>query len=306
MRFGDNLKLLRKQRKISQEVLAEKVNVSRQSVSKWENGDAYPEMNNILELCKIFHCHINDLVHEDMSDIDSLDKEIKMKVVKFKKEKQRKMKILSKSIYLISRVCQIFIVLGIILSIFGMVITPIVINNTKITDNHIEIFDKNFNYEINDNGITVINDGEELSISIDSDYNNSINIKQYLLNHNNIYHIVTIEFVIACLLATFIIIFMMLKCIEKLFINIHNEDTPFTFENIRYVKKIALYLTLAVLIPDITGLLFTVITNLDMGVELDLAKLFFCLVILVIAYVFEYGYEIQKDSKGKIYGEENE
>ena len=56
MNFGQNLKELRKSKNISQEKLAEKVGVSRQSVSKWETGEAYPEMNNILELCKIFHC----------------------------------------------------------------------------------------------------------------------------------------------------------------------------------------------------------------------------------------------------------
>lgn len=38
MKFGDNLKRLRKSKKLSQEDLAEKMNVSRQSVSKWETG----------------------------------------------------------------------------------------------------------------------------------------------------------------------------------------------------------------------------------------------------------------------------
>lgn len=38
MKFGENLKLLRKESKLSQEKLAEKVGVSRQSVSKWECG----------------------------------------------------------------------------------------------------------------------------------------------------------------------------------------------------------------------------------------------------------------------------
>ena len=86
MMFGENLKNLRKTKNFSQEKLAEKIGVSRQSVSKWECGDAYPEMNNILTLCNIFHCNINDLVHENISDIDSLDEEIKMNIVKFKKE----------------------------------------------------------------------------------------------------------------------------------------------------------------------------------------------------------------------------
>ena len=54
MKFGDNLKLIRKNKKMSQEQLAEKMNVSRQSVSKWETAEAYPEMNNILELLYSF------------------------------------------------------------------------------------------------------------------------------------------------------------------------------------------------------------------------------------------------------------
>lgn len=43
MLFGENLKKLRKKKKLSQDDLAEKVNVSRQSVSKWENGLSFPK-----------------------------------------------------------------------------------------------------------------------------------------------------------------------------------------------------------------------------------------------------------------------
>ncbi len=75
---------------MSQEKLAEKVNVSRQSVSKWETGDAYPEMNNLLELCKIFHCKINDLVNDSILDVNNLDDEVKNKVISLKKKKVRK------------------------------------------------------------------------------------------------------------------------------------------------------------------------------------------------------------------------
>ena len=39
MKFGENLRILRKSKKMSQETIAEKVGVSRQSISKWENGD---------------------------------------------------------------------------------------------------------------------------------------------------------------------------------------------------------------------------------------------------------------------------
>lgn len=103
MKFDENLYNLRKTQKISQEKLAEKIGVSRQSVSKWENGTAYPEMNRIFELCKIFHCKLNDLVNDNILDFDSLDKEVKMSVIKFNKEKQNKLKIVSKTISIFSK-----------------------------------------------------------------------------------------------------------------------------------------------------------------------------------------------------------
>ena len=53
-------------------------------------------MEKIVKLCDIFHCKINSLVHDNISDIGSLDEDVKMNVVKFKQEKQKKVKSLSK------------------------------------------------------------------------------------------------------------------------------------------------------------------------------------------------------------------
>ncbi len=46
---------LRKANNLSQEQLAEKVNVSRQSISKWESGETVPEIERVVELSKVFH-----------------------------------------------------------------------------------------------------------------------------------------------------------------------------------------------------------------------------------------------------------
>ena len=51
---------------MSQEELSERVGVSRQAVSRWKVGDAYPEMTNIVALCSIFHCNINDLINDNI------------------------------------------------------------------------------------------------------------------------------------------------------------------------------------------------------------------------------------------------
>ena len=57
-------------------------------------------MQNIICICAIFKCQINELVHEDFIDNNFLDDDIKLSIVKFKKDEQRKMKITTKLIYL--------------------------------------------------------------------------------------------------------------------------------------------------------------------------------------------------------------
>ena len=61
MKFNEQLTLLRKERNISQEALGEKLGVSRQAISKWENGATQPEMSNIEKLCELFDVSPNTL-----------------------------------------------------------------------------------------------------------------------------------------------------------------------------------------------------------------------------------------------------
>ena len=74
MFFASNLQKLRKRENMSQEALAEKLDVTRQSVSKWESGASYPEMDKLISICKIFNVDMDTLVNGDV-DIDSSDKE---------------------------------------------------------------------------------------------------------------------------------------------------------------------------------------------------------------------------------------
>ena len=67
MSFGKNLQYLRQLSKnMTQEALAEKLNVSRQTVSKWEMDAANPEMDKALAICEIFNCSLDDLFREEM------------------------------------------------------------------------------------------------------------------------------------------------------------------------------------------------------------------------------------------------
>ena len=70
MSFRKNLEYLRKGKKLSQEELANKLNVSRQSVSKWESGGAYPETEKMLSMCNIFNCSLDQLMNDDIAEIE--------------------------------------------------------------------------------------------------------------------------------------------------------------------------------------------------------------------------------------------
>lgn len=70
MNFGENLQNLRKFKNYSQEDLADKLQVSRQAVSKWESGTGYPETEKLISICELFDCSMDELVKGKIS-IDS-------------------------------------------------------------------------------------------------------------------------------------------------------------------------------------------------------------------------------------------
>lgn len=82
MSFGQNIQFLRKMHKgMTQEELAEKMGVSRQTVSKWELDSTYPEIDKVISLCNLFSCSIDKLVREDISMINEAYSNIRVKEV---------------------------------------------------------------------------------------------------------------------------------------------------------------------------------------------------------------------------------
>ena len=307
MKFGDNLKRVRKMRKISQEELADKLGVSRQSVSKWETGENYPSMTNIMCLCTIFKCQINELVHEDMSDINSLDEEVKMSVVKFKKQKQKKVKVLSKIISVLSKIGWIASIVGAVLIGIVAVLLPIAIKNIDIKDGKIISNNTKIIEVVEENNELVIKRRKSV-IAVESDKEKIAMIKDVVEDNidNKGLLIGYCETASIVLIASLVLLILMLKRVEKLFNNIHNGDTPFTLENVEHIKKIAYLMIALIILPNVTGSIFEIILHQDLDISLEMFNLVEILIIFVISYIFEYGYEIQLDSKGKMYGDSNE
>ena len=301
MKFGENLRQIRKSKKMSQEQLAEKVNVTRQSVSKWENGESYPEMNNILELCKIFNCKLNDLVHTDMSDISSLDEEIIMNVVKFNEKKQKEVKTLSNAISLIGKIGAIVLKVAIPFIILAMILIPYIVNNVEIKDN--EIGFKSDNIKIIGDSKIEINDVIVGELDIE---NENYSVIKVFENNSNTEIIGYSEVGLIFLLIDIIIMIIILNYVQKLFNNIKNNNTPFTLDNVTFIKKISYLMIALIIITPISGVIFNSLFGLlDSNNSFELMSILEILIIFSMSYIFEYGYEMQKDSKARMYNDED-
>ena len=73
MTLGEKILKLRSTAKMSQGDLAEKLNVSRQSISKWETNQSVPELDKLIQLSDLFQISMDELVRSD--DLDQRDKE---------------------------------------------------------------------------------------------------------------------------------------------------------------------------------------------------------------------------------------
>ena len=79
MNFNEKLTSLRKQKGLSQEELGEKLNVTRQTISKWELGQTSPDTNKLTEIANFFEVSVNDLTNSE---------EIKIKEYNTKEERK--------------------------------------------------------------------------------------------------------------------------------------------------------------------------------------------------------------------------
>lgn len=81
MSLGNNINFLRKQKRLTQEQLADQMNVTRQTVSRWESDEVVPELNKLVEMCSVFSCKLDELVRENMSSKDEVYSEVQIRKV---------------------------------------------------------------------------------------------------------------------------------------------------------------------------------------------------------------------------------
>ena len=302
MKFADNLKRVRKSKNISQEELAEKVGVSRQSVSKWETSEAYPEMNNILELCKIFHCNIGELVNDNMVDLDSLDEETKMSVVKFKKEKQKQMKGISKVLSLVGKITAIVLRVAFGFLVAAMILLPFGFKYVDVQDGRIVSKDKKVQV-VEVGKSTEIRVGDHVVLA-DVKTSDIDNITPAIERFGETGVVVFLELGMAFLGAFIIVLIKALKHLELLFKNINEGDTPFTLDNVDHIKKMSYLMIACIILSSIGGVILNIPLKNEVDLDFNLLNIVEILFLYSMSLVFEYGHEIQLDSKGIMYDEE--
>lgn len=85
MNFAEKISNLRKENNMTQEQLSEVLGVSRQSVSRWESGIAFPETDKLLQLSRLFNCTLDYLLKDDVTDKQANTIETKETIV-YKKQ----------------------------------------------------------------------------------------------------------------------------------------------------------------------------------------------------------------------------
>ncbi|WP_064505397.1 helix-turn-helix domain-containing protein [Companilactobacillus ginsenosidimutans] len=74
MRFGERLKQARKESGITQQQLSNKLNLSRQTISSWETGNSYPDIESLIQLSNYFDISLDVLIKDDTNVSDALSR----------------------------------------------------------------------------------------------------------------------------------------------------------------------------------------------------------------------------------------
>ncbi|MBR2587346.1 helix-turn-helix transcriptional regulator [Candidatus Saccharibacteria bacterium] len=258
MTFKENLAELRKLNKLSQERLATKVGVSRQSVSKWETGEAYPEMANILALCSIFHCKITDLIDTGSPEMKKFDADTEKGIVELEKKDQKRFGAVSKTIFIIARIVRI-------ISLSTFVVIPVVAYIL-----HWAIWNwlvMGFPAEAGIEDLTVGN----------------------FIKYGAAPKALVVVLIFALMIVAAVYVYKMLLEVERFFKRLYAEPTPFTTENVFGLKKIAKFSIVWLVSQNLAKFIMALLIPAT-GMTFNIASVIYSLIVVAMVYVFRYGY----------------
>ena len=220
--------------------------------------------------------------------------------VKLNKNKQKALKVLSKIISIFATIGKVVTIIGISGIVLAMIVIPIAFKKVKVEDNSIIV----------DNDVIISITEEENTLKIK--YKDSIlleekdpevisEIKEAIKDFSSSKLVVYLEVVCFIGAVELVLLFLVLVNIKKLFKNINEKDTPFVLENVDYIRKSAYILIGMIVVSFAGGVISELAFNGNLGINLQTSSVFEILCLFIISYIFEYGYQLQKNSKEKIY-----
>ena len=261
MSFKENLVCFRKTNHLSQEKLAEKVGVSRQSISKWETGEAYPEMPNILALCKVFHCKVTELIDINAKEFDDFDSDTRKEVADLTKKDRRRLKTISKIIYIVAKIARFASLLNfVVIGVVSWALRYAALN-------------------------WLFSDAPEEASWNDLNFINFFRFGAFP-------KALTIVLVLGLFIVASVYIFKLLFEVEIFFKRIYKDESPFSLENILSLKKIARFIVVWLVSDNLARLVCAVIVP-AIGLTFDLVSIVYALIVVALVYIFRYGYLLQ-------------
>ncbi len=236
----------------------------------------------------------------------------KEKNYSLEKKESKRLKGISKFIYVVTKICEVCVTVGLVCLILAMLVVPVLSSNVKvnfkedsgITSGTITVLDQEITYERSENLVT-INDGDNKNgleiVSNPKDVDTFNKALAYLEQGNYTTAIMFVEFELLIIAIILVIEILILKKVYHFFKNIRNEETPFSKENIELLEKFGKLLIYAFVISLVSKIINSIILNNSMNINLtDIMEILF---VYCLLYIFKYGYKLQKETKGKIYSE---
>lgn len=222
-----------------------------------------------------------------------------MKEGKLNRNDQKTLKVLSKVIEVVSKICEVVMYIGIVGIVISMFFIPTLIKHLDVKDNKM-VFDlgKELRLEENKGSIIIYSNDKKIG-----EEKKDVSLEQYkkiLKNNNKDTLIMALEFELVLTIIYMFVIAVMFRTLNKLFKNIE-KTTPFTLENIECLKKLFRYLIISYALSLVITIVMEAFTKVEArGGSINIMQILFTAVII---YIFKYGYELQKNSKGNIYDE---
>lgn len=217
-------------------------------------------------------------------------------------DKQKKyLIIINKVLAVLAKIAKIFVMIAIPFVVITMITFVVLVNKIDISKNQIKMDDIGFVLNIDKNNNNLVVRFNDYGVQTITSTEIVDNVQNVINNHSKTELLVLTEVGMIIIIVDLVLMIMILNSLEKLFKNLFKKDTPFIMENVLFIKKAAYLMITTILLTWIAGIIFELILGLDLNVSLEISNIIEVLFLFSIAYIFQYGCQIQAESQTRLY-----